>query len=85
MRKTIEQMNGKADQRGEFLSVTTSKVSDRASARAGDQMAGACTAAPTAMPDTDLRKSQPFIGYSKTKGTHSASDVARFVPRLGGR
>src|SRR5258708_18865751 len=43
------------------LSVTTRSVSERASAFAGDQIAGAGTMAPAASPDTDFRKSRRFM------------------------
>src|SRR3978361_2101950 len=43
------------------FSVTTSSVSERASALAADQIAGAGTMAPAATPVTDLRKSRRFM------------------------
>src|SRR4051794_2113655 len=43
------------------LSETISRVSERASALAADQIAGAGTIAPAATPVTDLRKSRRFI------------------------
>jgi hypothetical protein len=44
-------------------SETISSVSDRASALAADQIAGAGVSAPAAAsPDTDLRKSRRFMG-----------------------
>src|SRR6478736_1959511 len=54
------------------FSVTTRSVSERASAFAGDQIAGAGIMAPAAIPETDLRKSRRFIGRSK-RGRGSAS------------
>src|SRR5437660_1684205 len=47
------------------LSETISKVSERASALAADQIAGAGTMAPAATPVTDLRKSRRFMVISK--------------------
>src|SRR4051794_27150038 len=46
------------------LSETISRVSDRASALAADQIAGAGTMAPAAAPVTDLRKSRRFMVIS---------------------
>src|SRR5580658_2210274 len=45
-------------------SVTTSSVSERASALAADQIAGAGTMAPAAIPETDFRKSRRFMAGS---------------------
>src|SRR5256885_6439285 len=47
------------------LSETINSVSDRASALAADQIAGAGTIAPAATPVTDFRKSRRFMGCSK--------------------
>src|SRR5580658_7397554 len=49
-------------------SETISKVSERASALAADQIAGAGTMAPAATPVTDFRKSRRFMGCSKRPG-----------------
>src|SRR6266436_2269319 len=46
-------------------SETISNVSERASALAADQIAGAGTMAPAANPETDFRKSRRFMGCSK--------------------
>src|SRR3954463_1165611 len=49
-------------------SETISSVSDRASALAADQIAGAGTMAPAASPDTDFRKSRRFMEGSNARG-----------------
>src|SRR5450631_3968856 len=50
------------------LSETIKSVSERASALAADQIAGAGTMAPAATPVTDLRKSRRFIrGLQRTR------------------
>src|SRR3954471_7519262 len=63
-------------------SETISSVSERASAFAADQIAGAGTMAPAASPDTDLRKSRRFMGRSNARGIGFESGIARFVPNL---
>src|SRR5437764_3135426 len=49
-------------------SETISSDSERASAFAADQIAGAGTIAPAASPDTDFRKSRRFMGRSNARG-----------------
>src|SRR5450631_2514086 len=49
-------------------SETINSVSERASALAGDQIAGAGTMAPAATPETDFRKSRRFMGCSNARG-----------------
>src|SRR3954465_10207958 len=63
-------------------SETIKSVSDRASALAADQIAGAGTMAPAASPDTDLRKSRRFMGRSNARGIGFGDGIARFVPNL---
>jgi hypothetical protein len=43
------------------LSETISRVAERASALAADQIAGAGTMAPAAIPETDFKKSRRFM------------------------
>jgi hypothetical protein len=59
-------------------------VSERASALAGDQIAGAAGAtAPTAKPETDFRKSRRFMRGSNANVKNGfGAIIARFVPNL---
>src|SRR3954467_13827442 len=66
------------------LSETISSVSERASALAADQIAGAGTIAPAATPVTDLRKSRRFMRCSPTHEGSVGADFARFVPSVKG-
>jgi hypothetical protein len=67
-------------------SETIRSVSERASALAADQIAGAGTMAPAATPVTDFRKSRRFIGWlQRTRGSGFGEAFARFVPELNGR
>src|SRR6202035_2170737 len=68
------------------LSETISRVSERASALAADQIAGAGIMAPAAIPEADFKKSRRFMGCSKRpREIGSWRDFARFVPNLNGR
>src|SRR4051794_41957886 len=55
------------------LSETISRVSERASAFAADQIDGADTIDPAAAPVTDLRKSRRFMGGSNARGIGSGA------------
>src|SRR3954463_8569754 len=61
-------------------SETISSVSERASALAADQIAGAGTMAPAAAPVTDLRKSRRFMVISSARAIDCGAHFARFVP-----
>src|SRR4051812_29578496 len=57
-------------------SETISSVSERASALAADQIAGAGTMAPAASPETDFRKSRRFMRRSNAQGSLEPSSQA---------
>src|SRR6202022_1344201 len=66
-------------------SETINSVSERASALAGDQIAGAGDSAPAANPDTDLRKSRRFmVMLQRPRNAGLGTGIARFVPNLNG-
>src|SRR3954467_8365364 len=58
-------------------SETIKRVSDRASALAADQMAGAGTMAPAASPDTDFRKSRRFMEGSNAPGNRALETASQ--------